>query len=99
MVSVGMFNSPMLGLFLFDPMEQSRRCLLKILYFFPHPIILSRVLRRGSFLRMLKTAVTVDDYVVVKVDIDSLGTLEGIELAIVESIAHLPELSELVDEL
>lgn len=54
---------------------------------------------RGSFLRMLKTAVTVDDYVVVKVDIDSLGTLEGIELAIVESIAHLPELSELVDEL
>ena len=26
--------------------------------------------RRGSFLRLLKSAVTVDDYVVVKVDID-----------------------------
>ena len=55
--------------------------------------------RRGSFLRMLKTVATVDDYVVVKVDIDSLGVGEGPELAIVESIAHLPELSQLVDEL
>ena len=50
--------------------------------------------RRGSFLRLLKSAVTVDDYVVVKVDIEG-----GPELNIVESIAHIPELSELVDEL
>lgn len=49
---------------------------------------------RGSFLRFLKSAVTVDDYVVVKVDIEG-----GPELTIVESIAHIPELSELVDEL
>lgn len=49
---------------------------------------------RGSFLRLLKSAVTVDDYVVVKVDIEG-----GPELNIVESIAHIPELSELVDEL
>ena len=50
--------------------------------------------RRGSFLRLLKSAVTVDDYVVVKVDIEG-----GPELKIVESIAHIPELSELVDEM
>ena len=50
--------------------------------------------RRGSFLRLLKSSVTADDYVVVKVDIDG-----GPELAIVESIAHLPELSDLVDEM
>lgn len=35
-----------------------------------------------------------DDYVVVKVDIEG-----GPELNIVESIAHIPELSQLVDEL
>ena len=45
-------------------------------------------------MRLLKSAVTVDDYVVVKVDIEG-----GPELNIVESIAHIPELSELVDEL
>ena len=53
----------------------------------------------GSFLHMLPSTVTVDDYVVVKVDIDSLGAHGGPELAIVEAIAHLPELSQLVDEL
>ena len=51
-------------------------------------------MRRGSFLRLLKSTVSVDDYVVLKVDID-----HGPELQIVESIAHIPELSELVDEL
>lgn len=44
---------------------------------------------------MLPSTVTVEDYVVVKVDIDSLGASGGPELAIVEAIAHLPELSQL----
>lgn len=48
---------------------------------------------------MLASTVSLDDYVVVKVDIDSLGMGAGPELAIVESIAHLPELSTLIDEL
>ncbi|CAK8989507.1 unnamed protein product [Durusdinium trenchii] len=54
---------------------------------------------RGGFLNMLASTVSLDDYVVVKVDIDSLGMGAGPELAIVESIAHLPELSTLIDEL
>ena len=59
----------------------------------------NRTPRRGSFLRMLKEVVSPEDYVVVKVDIDSLGVGNGPELAIVESIAHLPEISQLIDEL
>eukprot|EP00913_Durusdinium_trenchii_P021718 g20407.t1 len=53
---------------------------------------------RGGFLKLLTATVSLEDYVVVKVDMGSLA-LETRELAIVESIAHLPELSNLIDEL
>ena len=43
--------------------------------------------------------VTLSCHLPLKVDIDSMGINGGPELAIVESIAHLPELSELVDEI
>ena len=49
---------------------------------------------KGSFLRMLPHAAKVEDFVVLKVDIDG-----GPELQIVESIARHPELSALVDEI
>lgn len=50
--------------------------------------------KRGSFLRFLQASASVDDFVVVKVDIDG-----GPELEIVQTIAHRPELAQLVDEL
>lgn len=49
---------------------------------------------RGSFLRVLLASASVNDFVVVKVDIDG-----GPELEIVEAIARRPELYQLVDEL
>ncbi|CAE7271106.1 unnamed protein product [Symbiodinium natans] len=49
---------------------------------------------RGSFLHLLPIAAKVEDYVVVKVDIDG-----GPELQIMEAIARQPELSSLVDEI
>jgi hypothetical protein len=47
-----------------------------------------------SFLHVLNATATVDDFVVVKVDIDN-----GPELQVVHAIAKVPELSALVDEL
>ena len=59
----------------------------------PEPL-LGRHPRHGSFLRLLLATASVEDFVVVKVDIDG-----GPELAIVEAIAERPELARLVDEL
>ncbi|CAK9096508.1 unnamed protein product [Durusdinium trenchii] len=56
--------------------------------------LLGRHPRHGSFLRLLLATASVEDFVVVKVDIDG-----GPELAIVEAIAERPELARLVDEL
>ena len=51
--------------------------------------------RPDSFIQFLKATVTQEDFVVVKVDIDT----PAIELAIVEAIAARPELSSLIDEI
>ena len=56
--------------------------------------LLGRHPRHGSLLRLLLATASVEDFVVVKVDIDG-----GPELAIVEAIAERPELARLVDEL
>ena len=51
--------------------------------------------RPNSFIQFLKATVTKEDFVVVKVDIDT----PAVELTIVEAIAARPELSSLVDEI
>ena len=48
----------------------------------------------GSFLRMLPQAVSEDDFVVIKIDIDG-----GPELEIAHALAARPELTKLVDEI
>lgn len=48
----------------------------------------------GSFLRMLPQAVSEDDFVVVKIDIDG-----GPELEIAQALAARPELTKLIDEI
>ena len=49
----------------------------------------------NSFLGVLEAAAVPDDFVAVKVDIDTMG----VELTIVEALAERPELAALVDEL
>ena len=49
----------------------------------------------NSFLHLLKNFVTPEDFVVIKVDIDTPGA----EVPIVKAIAEYPSLSNLVDEI